>query len=309
MDQHRGGEIIWAQRFDRTIIDLFALQDEVTSATVARIEPRLWLWEDLRNGTCDRRPSTARDLIRLAVPALYRLDRQDFMAAGDWLERAVELDPDDASALAWAAQWHLFCVGQGWALDPTVGMQRAQRLAERAIQLDPEDARGLTLAGHVRGFFNHRPDEALRLHERAITANPNLPLTSCLFGLAQSYVGEYTEAIRHIRYAQALSPDDPLDYFHEMALCLSQLLRGEYESASIAGRRAIDLNPHFSSSHKVYLSAIGHLRQENRGGASRAKLLELEPGFSVQQAIDRCPMAAPVARELYAEGLRAGGLS
>lgn len=308
MDLHRGGEIVWAERFDRNATDLFALQDEITNATAARIEPRLWLWEDLRNGMCEQPPSTPRDLVRLAAPGLYRLDRQGFMAAGDWLDRAVALDPNDATALAWAAQWHLFCVGQGWALNPTAGMQRAQDLAERAIQLDPEDSRGLTLAGHVRGFLNHRPDEALRLHERAVTANPNLPLTWCLFGLAQTYVGECTEGIRRIRYAQTLSPDDPLDYFHEMALCLSHLLRGDYESASIAGRRAIEINPYFSSSHKVYLAAVGHMDKGQESSISRAKLLELEPGFSVQQAIMRCPMVTSEARTLYAEGLRAAGL-
>jgi tetratricopeptide (TPR) repeat protein len=230
------------------------------------------------------------------------------MSAGDCLNRAVELDPDDAPALAWAAQWHLFCVGQGWAIDPVAGMQRAQDLAERAVQIDPEDARGLTLAGHVRGFLNRRPDEALRLHERAVTANPHLPLTWCLFGLAQTYAGDCTEGIRHIRHAQALSPEDPLDYFHEMALCLSYLLRGEYESASMAGRRAIELNPDFSSAQKVYLAAAGHLGRETESNASRTKLLELESGFSVRQAVTRCPMVIPAARTLYAEGLRAAGL-
>jgi DNA-binding SARP family transcriptional activator/TolB-like protein len=309
MDLHRGGEVVWAERFERTLTDLFAFQDEVTSATAARIEPRLWLWEDLRTGAYDRPPCVPRDLVRLAVPALHRLDRPRFMAAGDCLARAVELDPDDATALAWAAQWHLFCVGQGWATDPGAGMQRAQDLAERAVRIDPEDARGLTLAGHVRGFLNRRPEEALRLHERAIAANPNLPLTWCLFGLAQTYVGDCAEGIRNIRHAQALSPEDPLDYFHEMALCLSYLLRGEYESASTAGRRAIAINPDFSSAHKVYLAAAGHLGREDESGASRAKLLELESGFSVRQAVARCPMVLPAARSLYAEGLRSAGLA
>ena len=309
MDLHRGGEVVWAERFDRTITDLFAFQDEVTSATAARIEPRLWLWEELRTGAYDRPPSVPRDLVRLAVPALHRLDRPRFLAAGACLDRAVALDPEDAPALAWAAQWHLFCVGQGWATDPAAGMQRAHDLAERAVQIDPEDARGLTLAGHVRGFLNRRPEEALRLHERAIAANPNLPLTWCLFGLAQTYAGDCAEGIRHIRHAQALSPDDPLDYFHEMALCLSYLLRGEYERASTAGRRAIEINPDFSSAHKVYLAAAGHLGRLQDSTASRAKLLDLEAGFSVGQAVTRCPMVLPAARTLYAEGLRAAGLS
>jgi hypothetical protein len=94
-----------------------------------------------------------------------------------------------------------------------------------------------------------------------------------------------------------------------MALCLSYLLRGEYENASVAGRRSIEINPDFSSAHKVYLAAAGHLGQGQETSISRAKLLELESGFSVRQAVTRCPMVIPAARTLYAEGLRAAGLS
>jgi hypothetical protein len=122
-------------------------------------------------------------------------------------------------------------------------MQRAPDLAERAVQVDPEEAGGRTLTGHVRGFLNRHPGEALSRHERAAAANPNRPLTWCLFRLAPTDAGECRDGIRHIRYAHGLSPADPLDYFHELALDLSYLLCGDYESASMARRRAIDARP------------------------------------------------------------------
>ncbi len=307
-DVRSGAQVVWAERFDRDVTDIFALRNWFASVTVAQIELRLWLWDHQRCGASDATPRTPQDMVRLAVPALYRLDRERFMTAGRWLHRSVELDPDDPSAHAWSVQWYLHCVGQGWAADAAAGTRRAQDLAEHAIRLDPDDARGLTLAGHARAFLHHRPDEALRLHERAMLANPSLPLSWCLSGLALSYVGDCAEGIRRIRHAQALLPGDAFDFFNEMALCVSNLLRGEYEVAAAAGRRAITLNPRFSSSHKAYLAAMGHLGCDDTTAASRAALAELEPNFSVAQAISRSPFATAEGRMLYAEGLRAAGL-
>jgi DNA-binding SARP family transcriptional activator len=308
IDVRSRNEIVWAEHFDNDIVDILAVQDWLAGTAAARIELRLWHWKAKRTGEQDTTPRTPRDLVHMAVPAVYRLDRAPFMTAGQWLDRAVELNPDDASAHAWAVQWYLHCVGQGWAADPVAGIQRAQNLAERAILLDPEDARVLTLNGHVHAFLDHRPDEALRLHERAIAANPNLPLSWCLSGLAYSYVGECAEGIRRLRYAQALSPCDPFDFFNESGLSISNLLCGEYEAAAAAGQRAIALNPDFSASRKAYLAAMGHIRSDDTAASSLAKLHQLEPGFSVEQAMRRSPFATAEGRAIFAEGLRAAGL-
>jgi DNA-binding SARP family transcriptional activator/tetratricopeptide (TPR) repeat protein len=308
-DIHGGGEVVWAERFDHPITDLFALQDRLAGTTAARLEPRLWLWEGDRVGAGGIEPQSAQDLLRLAVPALHRLDRRKFLAAGSWLNQSVQLDPDNAAANAWAAQWHIFAVGQGWASDPAAAIDRAHDLADCAIRLDPEDARALTLAGHVRGFIDHRPQEALRLHERAIAANPNLPLSWCLSGLAHTYGGDCSAAIDQIRHAQALSPNDPLSYFFEMALAQANLLRGDPAAAAQAGLRAIALNSRFSSTYKPHLAALGHLHHTKGAAETRTALLALEPGFTVEEALRRSPITDPAGRALYAEGLRLGGLA
>jgi DNA-binding SARP family transcriptional activator/TolB-like protein len=308
-DRRAGGEVVWAERFDHTITDIFALQDRLASSTAARLEPWLWLWEGERSDGGGREPRTAQDLLRLAVPAVYRLDYRRFLAAGRMLEQSIALDPDNASAHAWAAQWHVFAVGQGWASAADADIERARSLAQRAMVLDPEDARGLTVAGHVRGFIDHRPEEALRLHERAIAANPNLPLSWCLSGLAHIYNGDHAEAIRQIRHALALSPRDPLAYFFEMGLAGPYLMDGDFTTSVKVGQRAISLNPGFSSSYKTHLAALGYLGQTEEAAKTRTALLALEPGFTIEAALRRSPITEPAARALYAEGLRLGGLT
>ena len=305
---HAGGEVVWAERFDHGISDIFSLQDRLASITAARLEPSLWLWEGAQIAARGQTSWTAQDLLRLAVPALHSLDRRGFLAAGRWLDQSVELEPDNAAAHAWAAQWHMFSVGQGWATDPAAGTQRAHDLAERAIRLDPEDARALTLAGHVRGFIDHRTEEALRLHERAIAANPNLPLSWCLSGLAHSYNGDRAAAISQIGHAQSLSPHDPLAYFFEMGLAVPYLLEGDYATSVRVGQRAIALNSNFSSTYKTHLAALGHLGDIKAAADTRALLLALEPGFTIEAALRRSPITDRAGRVLYAEGLRLGGL-
>ena len=92
MDLHLGGEVVWAERFDHHITDILTLQDQLASTTAARLELRLWLWEGERLGEAGLEPRTAQDLLRLAVPALHRLDRRGFMAAGQWLDQSIQLD-------------------------------------------------------------------------------------------------------------------------------------------------------------------------------------------------------------------------
>ena len=162
LDVRAGGEVVWAQRFDRDAADLLSLQDEIAAETVAQVDPELLLLEGTRASSRPAAGSNAYDLTIRAIPAVYRLDRAGYDLAGEMLAAAVAADPAHAAAHAWWAYWHLFLVGQGWAADPVRAMARAESLAEQAVILDPGDARALTLAGHVRAFLHRRVEEENR---------------------------------------------------------------------------------------------------------------------------------------------------
>jgi len=174
--------------------------------------------------------------------------------------------------------------------------------------LDPGDARALTLAGHVRGFLGKHPEEACALHERAITLNPNLALAWCFSGLAHSYLGRHEEGLRRVSVALRLSPSDPHGFFFDMALIMPHLMRGDYASAVQAGRRAIEINPYFSSAYKGYLAALGLMDRPREAAEVLNRLLMLEPRFSVREAMSRSPLSRPEDIARYAEGLRLAGL-
>ncbi len=308
LDMRSSGAVVWAGRFDRQSVDTLTLQDEIGAAIAAQVDPELMMHEGERAASRRLTDPTPQDLVMQAIPAIYRLERGSFLAAGRLLEDALAADPGNARAHAWYAYWHMFLVGQGWAQDPGQATLRAADLAERAVAFDSGDARALTLAGQVHGFLGKRPEQASALHERALALNPNLALAWCFSGLAQSYMGLHEEAIRRIRQAVLLSPSDPHLFFFDMALIMPSLLCGDYERAVEIGRQAIELNPWFASSYKGQLSALGHLHRDKEAAETRVRLLVLEPGFSVATAVERSAISHAEDIETYADGLRKAGL-
>jgi DNA-binding SARP family transcriptional activator/tetratricopeptide (TPR) repeat protein len=308
VDMRGGGEIVWAARFDRDMTDALALQDELGATIVAQVDPELMQHEGRRTAATGSDDLTAQDLLLQALPAIYRMERDSFLRARRLLEMSLSADPGSSVAHGWLAYWDLLYVGQGWSDDPAASTAEAARLAERAVMLDPGDARALTLAGHVRGFLGKHPEEATALHERAIALNPNLALAWCFSGLAHSYMGRHEEALRRINVALRLSPSDPHGFFFDMALIMPHLMRGDYPAAIEAGRRAIEINPYFSSAYKGYLAALGLMDRRREAHEVLLRLLALEPRFSVTEATSRSPLSRPEDIARYAEGLRRAGL-
>jgi DNA-binding SARP family transcriptional activator/Flp pilus assembly protein TadD len=308
LDLHSGNNVVWAHSHDAEVTDLLSLQNAIAAETAAQIDPQMLLREGERRGAKPLIPPTSFDLTLRAIPSIYRLEPSGFQAAGELLASAIELDPANAAAHAWCAYWNVLLIGQAWTADPSSATLRARQLAERAVTLDPGDARALSLVGHVRAFLDRRPEEARALHERALSLNPGLPLAWCYSGLAQCYLGLHEEAIEQISRAQTLSPHDPHAFFFDMALMMPYLLRGEFEKALSSGRRAMVLNPCFTSTYKGYLATLGQLGREREAARVMARLLEMEPGFCVRSALERSPMTRSSDQELYAEGLRRAGL-
>lgn len=308
LDLRAGSQVVWARRFDRQSNDLLSLQDEIASEVVAQIDPEILLIEAQRSAARPPIDSTAYDLMLRAIPLLGRMDRNQFMLAGEHLQHAIALEPDYGAAYAWYAYWQVFLVGQGWSDNPRATIEEAGALAERAIVLDPYDARALTIAGHVRAFLHHRLREALALHERALSLNPNLAMAWALSAVSYAYLGDPEEAERRNARYKKLSPLDPHAFFFDAFFVLIHLLKRDFESAVALGRSVSEMNPSFSASLKPYLAALGHTGRHQEAAAARQRLSAIEPDFTVEGFIAGSPLARAADRELYSEGLRLAGL-
>lgn len=308
LDLRAGNQVVWSRRFDREPRDLLTLQDEIAAEVVAQIDPEILLIESQRIAARPPQDATAYDLVLRALPLLGRMERPLFMQAGELLRQAIAQEPDYAASHAWYALWQIFLVGQSWTRDSTAVMAEAGRVAERAIMLDTQDAKALTIAGHVRAFLHHRLREAMSLHERALTVNPNLAMAWNLSGVACAYLGDLDEAERRLARYKKLSPLDPHAFFFDTAFIIVALLRRDLEGAVVAGREVSEMNPAFSAACKPYLAALGHLGSTAEAEVVRKRLLAIEPGFTIHGFVESSPFERAEDREYFATGLRLAGL-
>lgn len=308
LDLNADGEMVWVRRFDRAADDILTLQDEIASEVVAQVDPEILLIEARRAGTRPAASMGAYDLLLRAIPLMYRLEPAGFAEAGELLRAATDVEPDYAAAHAWYAYWHVFLIGQGWTDDARLAMEHAAAAAERAVRLDPADARALTIAGHVRAFMHRRLEEAVALHSRALTLNPNLPMAWMFSGVTLAYLGRHTEALARMERYKCLSPLDPHAFFFDGMMMLPHLLTGAHARAVEIGRQVTELQPGLSAAYKPYLAALGHLGVPQEASEARERLLALEPGFTIRAYLDGSPLMRAQDRDHFAEGLRRVGL-
>lgn len=307
-DLRDGSQVVWGRHFDRQGSDWLVLQDEAAASIAAQVEPQILMEESRRALAIPVEDASVYELVMRAVPAISRLQREEFLQTGGLLRRAIEQEPSFAMAHAWSAEWQVLHVGQGWAEDRAAALQAAAWHAERAITLDPQDARGFAVAGHVRAYLQRRPREALALYGRALALNPFLAPAYALSAQAQLYLGELTEADRlGIRYKQ-LSTFDPYAFIYDETFALSALLRRDFEDAAATGRAVSEMNPRFASVCHIYLSALGHLSEHREADIVRRRLLAIQPSFTVQLFLDVGPLQRPQDRDIVADGLRRAGV-
>ena len=187
-------------------------------------------------------------------------------------------------------------------------MAEAGELAEQAVVLDPFDARGLTIAGHVRAFLHRRLREAISLHERALSLNPNLAMAWALSAIAYAYMGDADEAERRNNRYKKLSPFDPHAFIFDGFFTVIYLLKRDFESAVTAGRTVTQMNPSLSAGFKPYLAALGHLGRTEEATVARRRLLAIEPDFTIERFLATTPFERDSDRKLYADGLRLAGI-
>ena len=308
LDLRAGNQVVWARRFDRQTNDLLSLQDEIAAEVVAQIDPEILLIEARRTSARPPIDADAYDLMLRAIPLINRMERVPYERAGEYLAKAIAVEPDYASAHAWYAYWHIFLVGQGWTTDAKYMMEIAGELAERAIILDPFDARALTIAGHVRAFLHRRLREASALHERALSLNPNLAMAWALSAITCAYAGDPEEAERRANRYKRLSPLDPNAFIFDGFFTVIHLLKRNFEASAEAGRNATQMNSSLSAGFKPYLAALGYLNNPQETEQVRTRLLALEPEFTIRQFLDNAPFERNEDRLLYAEGLRRAGI-
>jgi TolB-like protein/class 3 adenylate cyclase/Flp pilus assembly protein TadD len=299
---------IWSERFDRDMVDIFDLQDDITETVSARIEAELGLTEQKKAERRPRKNLGAWDLYQLGVAEFYKFTREGNLKCQELLRQSVELDPEFATAHARLAYAIVLSMVYFDADPDRLLLDEALSSSRRAIELDDQDATSYFCIGRVH-LARREYDEAIKALEYALELNPCLAVTYCGLGDSLAYEGRLDEAIEQFEIAVRLSPHDPFRWGFYSYRSLAHLFRGEFENAAEWARRAVQVPnvQYWARAHLV--SALGHLGNAAQTEDAVKELMRVKPEFSSKFAKEHLFYLKRTEQiETYVEGLKKAGI-
>ncbi len=304
VDAKTGGHI-WAERYDRDLKDIFALQDEVTRKIVKALVVKLTGDEQKRLGHRGTDNLEAYDCSLRGWDYFFRFTKKANAQAREMFERTIELDPDYASAYSGLGFTHWMDWTFGWSQDHQ-SLDRAFELARRAISLDDSAYEAHSLLGKVHLWKKHY-DQAIAEYNKTLDLNPNYADGLAGLGETLCFAGRPKEAIAVLRKAIRLNPIPPVWYFN--GLGHAYFLTGRYEEAIEALRGVLKHNPNFWPAHIYLAASYVEMGQKDRARAEAAEVLKINPDFSIKYRKHRLPYKDPAVLERLSDSLHIAGLN
>jgi tetratricopeptide (TPR) repeat protein len=296
---------IWSERLELPVAKLPRWSKLIAKRIVAGMDPCTSFFDGRPK---QRRRNGATALLMIAIPLMFKLERRKYEEAGRLIERALEIEPDNAMITAWSAFWQVVYFGQGWTLNLEKASAIAQIRARRAITLSPDDPEILTICGHVSSFLCKDYDLAQHYFDRALKINPNLEPAWCWSAATYSYIGKSGIALERLKQFQDLSTGHPHYVWTRNIHSVSYAFAGDYERAVESARRVIRVSPMFVNGYKPLIASLGHLGRVEEAKPYVDKLLAIEPNFSLERFAKVYPIKYDSDREHYMKGLRLAGI-
>jgi TolB-like protein len=300
------GSHIWAERYDRELADVFAVQDEITEAIVAAIQPQLYVAENFRASRKAPDSLDAWDLVMRALSHYWRVTRQDNVVAQALLEKAVAIDSNYGQALGVLAASHTFGGHMGWEEAAAVA-PLAERAARAAIVADGEDPWAHLALGSVH-LFTQRFDDSLEEFESALRLNPNFSLAQGYYGLCLCYCGRWQEGAAAAARALRLSPRDPFSAIYYGIAAYAQFVGRNYAEAMRLARQGIRQRNDFVGAHRVLTAAAGMSGLTEAATTALHDLRRAQPNVSLEWIATHIPIKLDSERDHYLEAFRRAGL-
>jgi adenylate cyclase len=301
------GTDIWAGRFDRNLMDIFALQDEITESVVSAIEPSLQAAEIERARAKATNNLEAYDLYLRALPEFYAFTEQGFRRAEALLGQAVERDPGYAEAWGALADCRGRLMVGGWTEDWDADAAQSREAALQAVQCDPDNGVVLSVAAWSLSSLSGVLDQAITFCERALYLQPNSSnvLTNC--GWVLVYNDECERALACLEKARRLNPLDPRGYITLNAIGAVHFMGSRFKEAEQFTRRALEMNPNHPISRRYLTAALAQMGRLAEA-AEVGRVLQSTRWEAMRTHLNRTCYRNPEKRELLFDGLRKAGV-
>jgi len=298
------GTHVWAERYDRELRGIFALQDEITKKIITSLHVKLTKGEDARVISQDTDNLEAYLKYLEGDSFFNQFNKDTNILARQLYKEAIALDANYVSAYGGLAWTHLLDAGYGWTKSRAKSLKAANELAQKALELDNSNPTGYMALSSVH-LQKGEVKEAVALREKAVALSPNSATARHLHGVALLYEGGRTEeAIREYKMANRLDPFPPSHILHFTGVAYR--VNGEYEKAIEFFKRATERNPDYWLSHFGLTACYGLLDREEEARAAAAEVLRIRPNFSIKKV--STPYRDKTDKKRTFEVLRKAGL-
>jgi len=303
------GHHVWAERYDRALEDIFAVQDEITRSIIGAIAPGIVAAEIQRTRGKEAAQLGQWERVMRAHWHVWRFTREDCREAFHLTDEILRRDPNNALALAdLSFNWHFGGVF-GWTTEPIAkAMEKSGDAARRAVAAEDRDATAQAALA-VYEVFSNRHDDAIKRLMRAVELDPNSSLARGQLGVALSFGGEPDRSIAALEDAKRLSPRDYLMVIWHAVDAWSHLHAERFADAMACAKQAIEFNPTFPDSHGILAAAAAQLGQMTEAQAGLAEFVRLLPELTLSDPRLIRPFRRPADRERFFAGLRKAGLA
>ncbi|WP_315835997.1 BTAD domain-containing putative transcriptional regulator [Bradyrhizobium prioriisuperbiae] len=297
----------WAERYDRELGDIFAVQDEITRSVAAAIEPHLLAAEGVRALSHSADDLCAWEMVARAQVHAWRLTRPDHEIAIDTLNRAVQAYPDYAPAQCLLGYCLAFAVHMGW-LDRDEGLRSGRLHAVRSIALDERDPCGHIALGYL-ALMERRTSDAIAAFRQAVDLNPNSAMGRYHLSHGLAFAGQDREAITQADETIRLSPLDPMKALFLGAIAVAHYVAGRYEEACHFTTEAARLRPGFQGAQRMRCASLAQAGRVEEARALLATVRRDQPKLSIDWIKASVPYQTPELMEQFLEGMRKAGLN
>ena len=299
------GNYVWAERYDRDLADIFAVQDEITERVVAAIEPELYAAEHVRSQS---KPPDSLDGWECVIRALSLIGqgtRDENTEAEALCRHAIAVAPGYGRAhslLAWALLRRTVWSGDLQTVVPEISAE-----TQTALAIDDRDPWAHLAQGMLQQRLGH-PGEAARSARRALELNPNFALAHAFLASALGRQGAYQKAVNCAEHALRLSPRDRLvGYYASLAMAQVHFAGERYPECVIWTRNMIEKSPEYLPGHFFLTAALAMAGDLAAAAEARGTLLRLRPEFSLTWMNENARQTGKLAERLC-EGLRKAGV-
>ena len=293
---------IWAERYDRKLDDVFAIQDEITSAIVATLPGRLEAAQTDQLARTKPSNMAAYECVLAAKVLHHRSARDDNTEAQKLIERALQLDPDYAHAHAWRGCILGQAWGYGWCEDQDAVFKEVGRSLAKAVALDDNDADVHRILAAV-AIMRNDMTRARYHQDRALELNPNYDLVVVQMGELFTWLGQSNEGVEWIRKAMRLNPHHPARFWSHLGK--AYFVGRQYAQAIECFMRLSTMD---AQQHAFVAASYGLLGDQTAAGAHAARVRQLDPDLDVQKLLATTHYVREADLNHLRDGLAKAGL-